>query len=305
MAGRETRSKFVNIITPGLFACSIEEYKRYEETWRQLVRIKKSTNTYEECSYLTGLGFIPKKPEGTVLTYDTRIAGYTKRWTHDTWGGGLRITEEAIEDDRYNVMESGAREQGISARETRHMRVASIWNTGFGTTEHTAGDTLAIFSASHPKLGGGTWSNLHTAANPSYSVLQSMIMAFENQTDHRNKKIVQTPMIWLVPAAHEFKALELLKSIGIPESANNESNAVRMARPRLRVIVWPYLTAINATFLQGDNAKMETGLTFFERIGVTFAKEGDFDTGDAKFKVRWRDSIEVNHPIGMYGNAGL
>jgi len=303
--GRETRSRFVKVITPGLFACAVEEYKRYPETWRQLVSVKRSTNTYEECSYLTGLGLIPTKPEGTVLAYDTRIQGYTKRWTHDTWAGGLRITEEAIEDDRYGVMESGSRELGISARETRHIRVASIWNNGFGTTEHVGGDTKALFASDHPKLGGGTWSNLATASNLSYSVLQNMIMAFENQTDHRNKKIVQTPVILLVAPHNEFKALELLKSIGIPESANNEPNAVRLARPRLRLIVWPYLTAANSTYLQGDNARMETGLIFFERVGVTFAKEGDFDTGDAKFKVRWRDSIEANHPIGMYGNAGL
>ncbi len=302
---RETRSRFISVITPGLFAVMTEEYKRYPETWRELVKVKKSTNTYEECSYLTGLGLIPRKGEGAGITYDARIQAYTKRWTHDTFAGGLRITQEAIEDDRYNVMESGAREHGVSSRETRHIRVASMWNTGFGTTEHVGGDTLAIFSAVHPKLAGGTWSNLATAANLSYSVLQAMIMAFENQTDHRNKKIVQTPMILLTAPANEFKALELLKSIGIPESANNEPNAVRLARPRLRLIVWPYLTAADSTFLHGDNAKMETGLIYFERIGVTFAKEGDFDTGDAKFKVRWRDSIEVNHPIGMYGNAGL
>ena len=302
---RETRSRFTDVITPGLFAVMTEEYKRYPETWRELVNVKKSTNTYEECSYLTGLGMIPKMPEGTGVVYDARIQAYKKRWTHDTWGGGLRITQEAIEEDRYDVMESGSRELGVSARETRHVRVASIWNTGFGTTEHVAGDTLAIFSASHPKLAGGLWSNLATASNLSYSVLQSMIMAYENQTDHRNKKIIQTPMILLVAPANEFKALELLRSIGIPESAQNEPNAVRLARPRLRMIVWPYLTASNATFLHGDNARMETGLIYFERIGVTFAKEGDFDTGDAKFKVRWRDSVEVNNPIGMYGNAGL
>ncbi|MFO8112747.1 MAG: Mu-like prophage major head subunit gpT family protein, partial [Desulfosalsimonadaceae bacterium] len=112
-----------------------------------------------------------------------------------------------------------------------------------------------IFYGSHVKLGGGTWSNLATASGLAYSTLQSAILAFENQTDHRGKKINQTPMVLLVPPALEMKALELLKSIGMPESANNEPNAVRLARPRLRMVVWPYLTSSTAWYLIGDNAR--------------------------------------------------
>ena len=300
----ESRSRFSKAIVPGLFALATEEYKRYPELWRQIFGVRKSTRAYEECAYVSGFGLVPKKPEGQPLDYDARLQGYTKRWVHDTYAMGVRVHQEAIEDDLYNIFASIGRDLGVSARETRHIRFAALFNTGFGTTVHTAGDGLAIYSASHVRLDGTTWSNLATASSLSYSTLQTAIRAFENQVDHRGKKIMQTPMTLLVPTALEFKARELLESIGQPEGANNEPNVVRSSRPTLRVVVWPYLTSATAWFLIGDNLRMETGMIAFERVGVTFGREGDFDTGDAKFKVRWRDSGEVNNPLGTYGNAG-
>lgn len=301
---RENRSKFSSAYVPGLFALMTEEYKRFPEVWRDLVQVKRSDKMKEENSYLSGIGFVPKKGEGDPVTYDARLQGPTKTWVHDTYALGMRITEEAIEDDLYNVMQDGARELGVSARETRHVAVAEIFNTGFVTTYHTAGDALAIFTASHTRLDGGTWSNLGTAASLNYATLQSAVLAFENQVDHRGKKIMQTPVTLLVPPALEMKALELLETVGQPENANNTINALKRARPSIRLIVWPFLTSSTAWFLIGDNAKNDTGLIHFERVGVTFGKEGDFDTGDAKFKTRFRISTEVNHPIGLYGNAG-
>ncbi len=300
----ETRSRFSSAYVPGLFALMTEEYKRYPEVWRELVKVERSDKAKEECSYLSGIGLVPKKGEGDPVVFDARLQGPTKTWIHDTYALGMRITEEAIEDDLYNVMKDGSRELGVSARETRHIAVAEIFNTGFVTTYHTAGDALAVFTASHTRLGGGTWSNLATAASLNYATLQSAILAFESQLDSRAKKIMQTPVTLLVPPALEFKALELLETVGQPENANNTINAVKRARPSLRLVVWPYLTSSTAWFLIGDNAKMATGLVHFERVGVTFGKEGDFDTGDAKFKTRFRISTEVNYPIGLYGNAG-
>jgi len=300
----ESRSRFATVIVPGLFAVMTEEYKRYPEVWRELVKVEKSDRAYEECSYLSGLSPIPKKGEGDPIVYEARLMGPTKRWTHDTFALGMRITEECIEDDLYRVMQDGSRELGVSARETRHINVAEIFNTGFVTTYHTAGDALAIFATNHVRLDGGTWSNVATASALSYSTLQNAILAFESQTDHRGKKIMQTPMTLLVPQALEYKALELLESVGNPENANNVINSVSRARPSIKLVVWPYLTSATAWFLIGDNARMATGLTHFERVGVQFGKEGDFDTGDAKFKTRFRCSTEINNPIGLYANAG-
>lgn len=300
----ETRSRFSTVIVPGLFAVMTEEYKRYPEVWRELVKVEKSDRAYEECAYLSGLSMVPKKGEGDPVTYDARLQGPKKRWTHDTYALGMRITEETIEDDLYRVMQDGARELGVSARETRHVNVAEIFNTGFVTTYHTAGDAAAIFSASHVRLDGSSWSNVATASALSYSTLQNAILAFESQVDNRGKKIMQTPTTLLVPQALEYKALELLESIGNPENANNVINSVSRARPSIKLVVWPYLTSTTVFVLIGDNARMATGLTHFERVGVQFGKEGDFDTGDAKFKTRFRCSTEVNNPIGLYANAG-
>ncbi len=300
----ETRSRFATVVVPGLFAVMTEEYKRYPEVWRELVKVESSSKAYEECAYMSGLSMIPKKGEGDPVIYDARLMGPTKRWTHDTFALGMRITEECIEDDQYRVMQDGARELGVSARETRHVNVAEIFNTGFVATYHTAGDSLAIFSTVHVRLDNNTFSNVATASALGYSTLQNAILAFEGQKDHRGKKIMQTPMTLLVPPALEYKGLELLESIGNPENANNVINSVSRARPSLKLVVWPYLTSTTAWFLIGDNARMATGLTHFERVGVQFGKEGDFDTGDAKFKTRFRCSTEINNPIGLYGNAG-
>ncbi len=300
----ESRSRFTTTIAPGLFTVAVEEYKRYPEIWRELVKVDKSTRAYEECAYIGGLPTAPKKAEGDPVSYYARLQGPTKRWTHDTYALGMRITEEAIEDDQYRVMQDGARELGVSARETRHINVAEIFNTGFVTTYHTTGGGLPIFYGSHVRLDGATWSNLATASALSYSTLQNAILAFESQVDSRGKKIMQTPMILLVPPALEYKAIQILQNPAQPDTAERNINAVTKARPGIKLVVWPYLTSTTAWFLIGDNARMDTGLIYFERVGVQFGREGDFDTGDAKFKVRWRSSIETNNPIGLYGNAG-
>lgn len=300
----ETRGRFTSVLAPGLFAVAVEEFKRYPEVWRELVRVEKSSRAYEECTYLGGLGVVPKKAEGDPITFDARLQGPTKRWTHDTFALGMRITEETIEDDQYRVMQDGARELGVSARETRHINVASIFNTGFGTTTHTTGQGYAIFYGSHTRLDGVTWSNLATASALSYSTLQNAILAFESQVDSRGKKIMQTPMTLLIPPALEYKAIQILQNPNQPDTAENNINATVKARPGIKLVVWPYLTSSTAWFLIGDNARMDTGLIYFERVGVQFGREGDFDTGDAKFKTRWRSSVEINYPIGLYGNAG-
>lgn len=301
---RETRSRFSTLYVPGMFAAMTEEYKRYPEIWRELVKSESSQKPFEEMAYLSGLGLLLKKGEGDPVVYDARLQGPKKRWTHDTLALGLRITEEAIEDDQYGIMKDGAREVGVSARETRHIRIAEIFNTGFVTTYHVAGDALAIFSASHTRLDGVTWSNLATASGLSYSTLQNAVLQFESLTDDRGKKIQQSPSTLLVPPALEMKALELLETVGQPENANNTINALARARPSLKLVVWPYLTSSTAWYLIGDNARLSNGLIHFERVGISFGKEGDFDTGDAKFKTRFRDSIEINRPTGLLGNAG-
>lgn len=304
----EARSKFSKLYVPGLFAVAAEEFKRYGEEWRKLVTTKTTQKAKEEVAFMTGLGLIPLKQEGSPIAYDARLMGYSKEFVMDTFGGGVRITEEAIEDDLYSKMESVMRDLGVSARETRQYRIASIYNGGFGTTLNTAGDGLAIFSSSHVRVDGSTWSNLMTASSVNYSTLQSAILQFENQVDHRGKLIVQSPTMIICGRNLEFVFLNLLNTVtGAPETAENSTNVIRAGRGRLQLVVYPYIdeSATKPWFLQGEAGNVSQGIVYWSRVPVTFAREKDFDTGDAKFKVRWRDSIGVCNPINMLGNAGL
>lgn len=304
----EARSKFAKLYTPGLFAVAAEEFKRYGEDWRQLVTIKSTQKAKEEVAFMAGLGLIPLKQEGIPLTYDSRIMGYSKEFVMDTWAGGVRITEEAIEDDLYSKMEGVMRDLGVSARETRQYRVATPYNTGFVTTTMTCGDALAIYSASHVRVDGTTWSNLMTASSVSYSRLQSAILQFENQVDHRGKLIMQSPTKIICGRNLEFTFLNILKTVsGAPETAENSTNVITAGRGRLQLIVYPYIdeTSTKPWFLQADPGNVTQGIVYWNRVPVSFAKEKDFDSGDAKFKVRSRDSIGVCNPINMLGNAGI
>jgi hypothetical protein len=195
-----------------------------------------------------------------------------------------------------NDMASGL---GHSVRETKEVEVADIFNNGFVTTTHTAGDGLAIFSDAHLRLSGGTWSNRFTnAVDLNAGSLQQAVENFETTTDDRSMQQVLVPRILLVAPQNEWKARELLYTQADPESANNTINAIRSRN--LQLVVWYYLTDPDAWFVLGE----QTGLIYFDRRGVTFAKDGDFDTGDAKFKTTYRDSVEVNKPYGMYGSPG-
>jgi len=242
---------------------------------------------------------LPEKPEGEQIAYDDFIQGPTKRWSHRTNALGIRITEEMIEDSLYpdipTEMSDMTKELGHSAKETIEVLVHDIYN---GTTK-TSGDGVAIFSTAHTKLGGGTWSNLLSpAADLAVASLRQALVEMENTTDDRSKQQVVKPTMLMVAPDEEWTAREILNSAYDPESANNAINPLQSRN--LKLIVNPYLTDIDAWFLIADRNPFIT----FMRRKVKFAKDGDFDTGDAKFKTSFRLSIEVNYPLGVYKSAG-
>ena len=293
------RSQFNKAVVPGLFSFMSSSFTENSPFWKQLVTTKPSRRSYEESAYYAGLGLLPEKPEGEPIKYDDFIQGPTKRWVHKTQALGVRITEEMIEDSLYpdipTEMSDMTKELGRSARETIEILVHDAYN---GTTK-TSGDGLAIFSDSHTKLGGGTWSNLLTpAADLSATSLRLAIQNFENTTDDRNKQQVQRPQTLMVSTGDEWKARELLNSAYDPESAQNAVNPLQSRN--LTLLVNPYLTDTDAWFLMGEKNPLIT----FMRRKVRFAKDGDFETGDAKFKTSFRLSTEVNYPMGLYKSAG-
>ena len=307
------RTQFNKVVVPGLFAFSTAGYRPRadQEEWRQLVEaagsIKNSKRMFEEHAYFTGLGNVPGKGEGENIVYDEMLQGPTKRWTHRTFGLGVRITEELIEDALYPDIptEMGAitGELGSSSRETVNSLVFDLINSGTGTSSHTAGDGLALFSASHTNIRGGVWNNLLSpAADLSATTLQTAIDDFENTLDDSGK-FQQLRAEWILTnPSNAWKAKELLNSTYDPESANNAVNTLK--ERNLKLFSTPYATDTDAFTMLSRPPNANTGIIFFWRRKVTFARDGDFNTGDALFKVTFRFSVELNKPVNLYHSAG-
>ena len=308
------RTQFNKAVVPGLFSFALDSYRPRSgegELWRQIIEacgsVRTSNRTFEEAAYYAALGTIPAKPEGEPIAYDDFVQGPTKRWTHRTFGLGVRITEEMIEDSLYpdipTEMETFSRELGASSRETLTLLTFDIFNSGTGTTTHTAGDALAIFSASHTSLRAPTWSNLLApAADLSATALQTALDAFENTRDDTGKiQMIQAKNI-LVNPSNAWKAKELLNSTYDPESPNNAINALKDRN--LQLISTAYYTDTDAFTLLASPAIPTGGLIAYLRRKPTFARDGDFNTGDALFKTTLRFSIEINKPNCLFHSAG-
>lgn len=303
------RATFNKVVVPGLFSFMSESYKPKsgEQYWKRLAKVKKSKRAYEESSYWAGLGLLALKPEGKAIDYDDMVEGPTKRWSHRTFGLGVKITEELIEDSLYDdlptEMESISRELGSSANETLEVLTFDIINSGTSTTTHTDGLTNAIFSTGKARLRGGTWDNLLSPASDlSATSLQASLDTFENTRDDTGKiQIIRAKEIW-VNQANAWKAKELLNSTYDPESANNSVNTIK--ERNLQLVVSPFLTDTDAFTLVADPPHGNGGVIAYLRRPVTFAQDGDFESGDAKFKCTFRFSVEVNKPNNIFFSAG-
>ena len=235
------------------------------------------------------------------------MQGPTKRWTHKTYGLGVRITEELIEDSLYPDTPTEFKEfsehLGSSARETIEILVHDMINNGTVSTNHTDGLGNAIFSTGKQRLRGGTWDNLLSPASDlSATALQAALDTFENTRDDSGKiQIIKAKKIFVAPA-NSWKAKELLNSAYDPESANNSVNTLK--ERNLQLVVSPYLTDTDAFTLMAEPPSSNGGIICYMRRPVTFAQDGDFETGDAMFKVTFRFSIECNKPNNFFYSAG-
>lgn len=297
------RATFSKSVVPGLFSFMNSALQRRPKFYDKITDVKTSKKAYEEAAYFAGLGLMPEKPEGEQISYDQFIQGPTKRWIHKTFGLGIRISEELIDDSLYPDVPSSmgdmSKELGNSGAETMEVLIHDIFNSGTVTTTHTAGDGLAVFSTVHKSLNGATWSN-RSATNGTLSAttLKQGFIDFENVLSDRGIQQVQVPQTLVVPPSLEFIARELIHSQYAPESGNNAINAIQSRN--LTLLVDPFLTSTTAWFLIGD----KNPITTFMRRPPKYAQDGDFETGDAKFKGTFRLSVEVNKPIGVYMNAG-
>lgn len=303
------RTTFNKVVVPGLFAYMDAGYTRKssEQLWKRLAKVKTSKRSYEESAYYAGLGLARTKPEGQDIAYDEMVQGPTKRWRHVTYGLGVRMTEELIEDALYDDLptefESISTELGASINETLEVLVHDIINSGTGTSTHTDGLGVAIFSTGKARLRGGTWDNLLSpAADLSATSLQAALDTFENTRDDTGKiQIIRAKEIW-VNQANAWKAKELLNSTYDPESANNAVNTIK--ERNLQLVVSPFLTDTDAFTLVAEPPNSNSGLIAFMRRKATFAQDGDFNSGDALFKGTFRFSVEINKASNLFHSAG-
>ena len=301
-----TRGRFNDEYVPGLFALAIDTYinKRAESMYKSMCTMKTSAKKKEEDSLRSGLGFPVIKGEGAPVTYDTQIAGAKQAWVHLVYALAVRITEEAIEDNLYELSGGGEgdlkelfHDLGEAMAENDEVLMARFLVNGTATTYHTTRDGYALFYATHPRLDASTYSNTATSSDLTYATFWTNLIAAENQYNHRQYRIKKkVNNLWLPPQL-EQKGLEILKSTDRPDTGNRATNAYAASGRKIGLKVWPYLTDVDAHYFQMDGE----GIVRFNRRKTRFARERDFQTGDMMIKSDSRWSAEIRDPQCWYG----
>lgn len=294
------RANFADLLSIQFEEIFFDNFNAVGEQWPDLFRRKTSQRQYEDISYIAPFGTIPKKLEGVAVTYDDPIQGFDKRYTHDTYALGYRITEEMREDELYGIINQFPASIGRSMAETRNISGAGIYNDGFDSTVRTGGDGKELFAIDHPLVGGGTQKNeLTNPANLSSDSLEQMLLDFRATTDDRGKLLALRPVAVVIPPELEFTLDVILGSTMDPDSGNNAINP--HSRRGLKKVVNDYLTSPTAWgLLSSDHT-----ITWYDRIMPGNKRDGDHDTGDVKFKARARWINGWDLPWGGFFTPGL
>jgi hypothetical protein len=298
-----SRANELKQLLPGLNALFGEEYNRYENEHEEIYVTENSERSFEEELKLSGFGAAPVKDEGSAITYDTAQESFVARYTHETIGLGFSITEEAMEDNLY--VSVSARYTKALARAmsyTKQVKAAYPLNNGFSTT-FSSGDGVALFSTAHPLVSGGTNSNRpSTGADLNETSLEDAIIQIGKWTDERGLKIAAKARKLIIPSDLQFVATRLLQSDYRVGTADNDINAVKTngVIPE-GYSVNHYLTDTNAFFITTD---VPDGMKHFVRAPMTTTMDGDFDTGNVRYKARERYSFGVSDPLGIFGSPG-
>ena len=298
-----SRAQLLKELLPGLNALFGLEYARYGEEHKEIYETESSERSFEEETKLSGFTAAPVKAEGSAIAYDNAQEAWTARYTHETIAQGFSITEEAIEDNLYDSL--SARYTTALARAmayTKQVKAASILNNGF-TTGYNGGDGVPLFSASHPLVTGGTNSNIPTTpADLNETSLEAAVIQIAAWTDERGLLIAAKPRKLIIPPSLQFVATRLLETNLRVGTNDNDINALKNngSIPEGYAINH-FLTDTNAWFLTTD---VPNGMKHFVRSPLQNSMDGDFDTGNVRYKARERYSFGWSDPLGMYGSQG-
>jgi hypothetical protein len=298
-----SRAQLLKELLPGLNALFGLEYARYGEQHKEIYETETSERSFEEETKLSGFSAAPVKNEGSAIAYDNAQEAWTARYNHETIALGFSLTEEAIEDNLYDSL--SARYTKALARAmayTKQVKAAAVLNNGFSAS-YTGGDGVALFSASHPLVGGGVNSNIPgTPADLNETSLENAVIQIAAWTDERGLLIAAKPKKLVIPPALQFVATRLLETELRVGTADNDINAIKNNGSISEgYTVNNFLTDTNAWFLTTD---VPNGMKHFVRTPLSQSMDGDFDTGNVRYKSRERYSFGWSDPLGMYGSAG-
>jgi hypothetical protein len=300
-----SRAQLLKELLPGLNALFGLEYAKYGEEHKEIYETETSERSFEEETKLSGFSAAPVKNEGSAIAYDNAQEAWTARYVHETIAMGFSITEEAVEDNLYDSLSSRytkALARGMAY--TKQVKAAAILNTGFtGSGNPTYGDGQVLFSTAHPLVSGGVNSNTPaTPADLNETSLENAVIQIAAWTDERSLLIAAKPKKLIVPPALMFVATRLLETELRVSTADNDINALKNngSIPE-GYTVNHYLTDTNAWFLLTD---VPNGLKHFVRTPMSTGMDGDFDTGNVRYKSRERYSFGVSDPLGIFGSPG-
>jgi len=298
-----SRAQMVKELLPGLNALFGMEYSRYGEEHKEIFEEETSERSFEEEVKLSGFSAAPVKSEGDAIQYDAAQEAYTARYNHETIALGFSITEEAMEDNLYDSLSSRYTKALARAMAyTKQVKAASIMNNGFDSNV-TYGDGQPLFSTDHPLVSGGANSNTPAvAADLNETSLEAAVIQISGWTDERGLLIAARPRKLIVPPSLMFVATRLLETEQRVGTADNDINAI-MTNGSIPggYSVNHFLTDDDAWFLTTD---VPNGLKHFVRTPLTTKMEGDFDTGNVRYKARERYSFGASDPLGVWGSPG-
>jgi hypothetical protein len=298
-----SRAQLLKELLPGLNALFGVEYATYGEQHKEIYETETSERSFEEETKLSGFSAAPVKNEGSAIAYDNAQEAWTARYNHETIALGFSLTEEAIEDNLYDSL--SARYTKALARGmayTKQIKAAAVLNNGFSSS-YAGGDGQALFSASHPLVSGGTNNNIpSTPADLNETSLENAVIQIAQWTDERGLLIAAKPKKLIIPVQLQFVATRLLETELRVGTNDNDVNAIKNngSIPG-GYTVNNYLTDTNAWFLTTD---VPNGMKHFVRTPLSNSMDGDFDTGNVRYKSRERYSFGWSDPLGMWGSQG-
>lgn len=298
-----SRAQLLKELLPGLNALFGLEYKRYGEEHKEIYDIETSDRSFEEETKLSGFGAAPVKTEGNGIVYDTAQEAWTTRYQHETIAMGFAITEEAVEDNLYDKLSSRyTKALARSMAYTKQVKAAAILNNATNSS-YTYGDGVALLSTAHPLVSGGTNANRpSTGVDLNETSLEAAVIAIAAWTDERGLLLAAKPKKLILPPALVFVATRLLETEKRVGTTDNDVNALKSngSIPG-GYTVNHWLTDTNQWFLTTD---VPNGLKMFVRAPMTTKMDGDFDTGNVRYKARERYSFGVSDPLAIYGSPG-